>query len=89
MSDAPMRRARSGLIGGLLSGAAAPGIYVLGVFGVNLIFGDNMGVDDAFFAWAVLLPVVVLAGMSAVFATLCLGYGAFWFARYLAARQRS
>lgn len=88
MSDAPIRRARSGLIGGLLSGAAAPGIYVLGVFGVSLIFGDNMGVGDAFFASAALLPVVVLAGMSAVFALLCLGYSAFWFLRYLAARQR-
>ena len=89
MSDAPIRRARGGLIGGLLSGAAAPGIYVLGVFAVNLIFGDNIGVDDAVFAWAVLLPVVALAGMIAIFALLCLGYSSFWFARNLAARQRS
>lgn len=89
MSDTLIRRARSGLIGGLLSGAAAASIYVLGVFGVHLVFGDSMGVDDAFFASAALVPIVVMAGMSAAFALVCLGYSAFWFLRYLAARQRS
>ncbi|WP_135210849.1 hypothetical protein [Vitreimonas flagellata] len=75
-------------MGGLLAGLAAFGIYLRDVSRVDLIFGRGMDIDDAFFASAILIPVVLLAGMSAVFAVLCLG-AAFWFTRHLVAQPRT